>query len=64
MGGRTRALDLSGQGSGRDGKVVFPARDPRPTGLASRQTHSERAAHAAFIDEMGDNALWKKLTIQ
>ncbi len=64
MGGRTRALDLSGQGSGGGGKVVFPARSPRAEPLTGRQTDSERAAHAAFVDEMGENALWKKLTIQ
>ncbi|WP_300542677.1 DNA polymerase III subunit epsilon [Maricaulis sp.] len=62
-GGRTRALDLSGRGSGGSGRVEFPARPARPQPLPSRQTEKERAAHAAFIDELGENALWKKLPI-
>lgn len=62
-GGRTRALDLSGRGANPDGSVDFPPRAQRPTPLASRQNDEERAAHAAFIDELGENALWKRLTI-
>lgn len=61
-GGRTRALDLSGRSASGDGKVSFPARAPRPQPLASRITEDERAAHAAFIDELGDSALWKRLS--
>ncbi|MAZ72227.1 MAG: DNA polymerase III subunit epsilon [Flavobacteriaceae bacterium] len=60
-GGRTHKLDLSGQGETVGGKVEFPARPPRPQVLSGRQTDEERAAHAAFIDEMGEDALWKKL---
>lgn len=64
-GGRTRALDLTGQAAAADetGRVSFPARPARPTPLADRQNDTERAAHSAFVDELGDNALWKKLTI-
>jgi DNA polymerase-3 subunit epsilon len=62
-GGRTRALDLSGRGAVEDGKTVFPSRSPRPEPLASRQNETERAAHAKFIAELGDNALWSKLAI-
>lgn len=61
-GGRTRALDLSGRHASADGKVTFPARAPRPQPLASRVSDAERAAHAAFIDELGDDALWKRLS--
>ncbi|WP_297730841.1 DNA polymerase III subunit epsilon [uncultured Maricaulis sp.] len=64
MGGRTRALDLSGKGSSTSNAVEFPARPPRPTALNQGQTASERAAHDAFVDEMGDHALWKKLSFQ
>lgn len=35
---------------------------PRPTALSPRITEEETAAHAAFIDGMGDGALWKKLS--
>jgi len=33
----------------------------RPTPLAPKITKEEAAAHAAFIDSLGDGALWKKL---
>jgi len=33
----------------------------RPTTLAPKITKEEAAAHAAFIDSLGDGALWKKL---
>lgn len=62
-GGRTRALDLSGRGSDGGGRVVFPARPARPAPLQLRRSEEERAAHAAFIDELGESALWKRLTI-
>jgi DNA polymerase III subunit epsilon len=64
-GGRTQVLDLSGKGaeSSGEGKVSFPARPARPRALASRLKDEERAAHSAFVDEMGENALWKVLTL-
>ena len=64
-GGRTQVLDLSGKGteSGGSGKVSFPARPARPRELGSRLKDEERAAHSAFVDEMGENALWKVLTL-
>lgn len=33
---------------------------PRPTGLPSRVTEDEAAAHAAFVAKMGDQAIWLK----
>ncbi|EKD59961.1 MAG: hypothetical protein ACD_54C01028G0001 [uncultured bacterium] len=33
---------------------------PRATPLAPRITEAESAAHAAFVEKMGDAALWKK----
>lgn len=33
----------------------------RPTPLPSRLTDAEAAAHAAFVETMGDDALWKKI---
>ncbi|MEE9388178.1 MAG: DNA polymerase III subunit epsilon [Paracoccaceae bacterium] len=34
---------------------------PRPDPLAARITDEETAAHAKFINSMGDGAIWKKL---
>ncbi|MEJ6403314.1 DNA polymerase III subunit epsilon [Yoonia sp. 2307UL14-13] len=34
---------------------------PRPTALNPRLTNEEAAAHAAFVDGLGDGAVWKKL---
>ena len=33
---------------------------PRPSPLPSRVTEEERAAHAAFVAELGDGALWSR----
>jgi DNA polymerase III subunit epsilon len=33
---------------------------PRPTPLTSRLTAAEAAAHAVFVDKLGDAAIWKK----
>lgn len=33
---------------------------PRPTPLESRLTEEERAAHSAFVAELGEGALWNK----
>jgi DNA polymerase-3 subunit epsilon len=35
---------------------------PRPAPLPSRITNEEAAAHQAFVDKMGDGALWTKLS--
>jgi DNA polymerase-3 subunit epsilon len=35
---------------------------PRPTPLPSRLTEKESAAHAEFVEAMGDGALWTKLS--
>lgn len=35
---------------------------PRPVPLDNRITDEETAAHHAFVEAMGDSALWKKLT--
>ncbi|MGB8624367.1 MAG: DNA polymerase III subunit epsilon [Paracoccaceae bacterium] len=34
---------------------------PRPTALPPRLTDAEAAAHAALVESLGDDALWKKL---
>ena len=59
-GGRTRALDLSGDGGDASGLVRFPARAPRPTPIEPRSTQAEREAHAEFIETLGGELVWKK----
>ncbi|MBO9463838.1 DNA polymerase III subunit epsilon [Tropicibacter sp. R15_0] len=34
--------------------------EPRPTPLPSRLSEKEKAAHAAFVEKLGDEALWSK----
>ncbi|MDU8910916.1 DNA polymerase III subunit epsilon [Aestuariicoccus sp. MJ-SS9] len=47
----------SGQGTGgqEDWRPM-----PRPTTLPSRLSEEEKAAHAAFVEKLGDNALWSR----
>ena len=52
------ATDPTDQSRGETGST-WRAR-PRPTSLSSLLTESEAAAHAAFVAELGDDALWKK----
>jgi len=67
QGGRQRGLSLGGdRGQSAPGDADAaegPADDrpakPRPAPLAPRITEAERAAHAAFIDELGEAALWR-----
>lgn len=63
IGGRQPDLSLSQtsavQRSGGGPEVWRP--QPRPQPLPSRLSEDERAAHAAFVDQLGDDALWKKL---
>lgn len=35
---------------------------PRPTPLHPRVTEAEAAAHAAFVDDLGEGALWRRLS--
>lgn len=63
IGGRQPDFALAG-GPGRRGPQAVgagyaPPSRPRP--LASRLTEAEAAAHAAFIDGLGEGALWRKL---
>ncbi len=62
IGGRQPDFGLSavqgGQGAGGDANDWRPK--PRPEKLPPRITDEEAAAHAAFVEAMGDGALWKK----
>ena len=60
LGGRQQGLGLAlaaGPSSAVPATWVTPKR-PRP--LASRLTEAERAAHLAFVAELGDGALWHR----
>jgi DNA polymerase-3 subunit epsilon len=63
IGGRQPDFGLSTTASAATGSG--PAEDwrpgPRPVKLPPRVTETEKAAHAAFIDKLGDRALWKRV---
>ena len=65
MGGRQQGLSLdSGPRPAADTSADTPAASgayrppPRPRPLPPRITEAERAAHAAFVTELGEDALW------
>lgn len=63
IGGRQPGLVLnvmSGAGGGAAGEDWRPR--PRPEALPSRITDEEAAAHAEFVDGLGDGAIWKKFS--
>jgi DNA polymerase-3 subunit epsilon len=63
IGGRQPDFALSGtpqqSADGADSQAWRPA--PRPVPLSSRLTAEEDAAHVAFVETLGDAAVWKKL---
>lgn len=61
IGGRQPDFGLSTQASGGSQGQSSWKPAPRPTPLPSRLTKDEAAAHDAFIESLGDGALWKKL---
>lgn len=59
IGGRQPDFGLSSAGASRS--AAGPARHgTRPRPLAPRITEAERAAHEAFIETLGDGALWRR----
>jgi DNA polymerase-3 subunit epsilon len=40
--------------------VIFTPRAPRPSALPPRGSEDEAAAHAAFVEKLGEKALWRK----
>jgi len=68
MGGRQQGLGLEPSISRPTREKGAPATSaasayappPRPRPLSPRLTEVERAAHAAFIEELGDKALWTR----
>ncbi len=60
IGGRQVGFDLSLQPSARRAAAQSQAaRAARPRNLISRLTEAERAAHEAFIQSLGESALWR-----
>jgi DNA polymerase-3 subunit epsilon len=55
------ALASPGQGSATGTAVDDWRPRPRPTPLPSRLTENEKAAHAAFVEKLGENALWTRV---
>ncbi|WP_147109822.1 DNA polymerase III subunit epsilon [Tateyamaria sp. syn59] len=62
IGGRQPDFGLSTVGGGNVGAVEVEAWIPpaRPRTLPTRITSEEAAAHAAFVDTLGDDSLWPK----
>lgn len=64
IGGRQPDLVL-GTGPRQKSTDIDSAKDwrpgPRPQPLAPRITPEEKAAHAAFVDTLGDAAVWRKI---
>lgn len=66
-GGREQRLAFDAGEAASDNAAVlrpieFVRREQRPTPLAPRMTDAEAAAHAAFIEKIGANALWLKVS--
>jgi DNA polymerase-3 subunit epsilon len=64
IGGRQPDFGLSQTGgqsrSGGAGSAAEWRPTKRPTPLPSRLSDTEKAAHAAFVEKLGENAIWKK----
>lgn len=64
IGGRQPDFALGsgfGGGAAEQGSEEAWRPGPRQKPLAPRISEKERAAHAAFVETLGDDALWKKL---
>ena len=61
-GGRERAFEFAdtSKGGGR-GQITYKPQRPRPQPLGSLVRPEEEAAHTAFIETLGESAIWKKL---
>jgi DNA polymerase-3 subunit epsilon len=61
VGGRQPDFALSVSIAGTDGEPAGAWRPrPRPAALPPRITEEERAQHQAFVDDLGENALWRR----
>ncbi len=63
LGGRQPGLVLASSGGNTAGNAEDEWRaSKRPTPLPSRITEEEAKAHAAFVEKLGEGALWNKLS--
>lgn len=62
VGGRQPGLVLARSGSGATGGGDDWRPSQRPNALPPRITEEEAKAHAAFVEKLGEDALWKKLS--
>ncbi|UWR11399.1 DNA polymerase III subunit epsilon [Sulfitobacter mediterraneus] len=61
IGGRQPDFALSSAPDQKSGTVVEAWKPkPRPTPLPSRLSEEEAAAHAEFLEQLGDDVLWSK----
>ncbi len=62
IGGKQPDFGLSMPGQSKGPKVTAQAWRPsaRPIPLPSKITENEKAAHAAFVEKLGEDALWRK----
>ncbi len=62
IGGRQPDFALSNSGTAKKSGLQSDDWRPKPreTALPPRLTEDEIAAHTAFVDKLGDDALWKK----
>jgi DNA polymerase-3 subunit epsilon len=65
IGGRQPDFGLSNNTSNRNDNSANSMTEWRPTRrqtpLSSRLSETEKAAHAAFVEKLGDDAVWKKI---
>ncbi|PLX38189.1 MAG: DNA polymerase III subunit epsilon [Hyphomicrobiales bacterium] len=65
IGGKQAALGF-GEATNEEARAEFAAASTprraatRPAPLPSRVSEAERAAHAAFVETLGDDAMWKR----
>ena len=60
LGGRARSLGLSDKDDINADSILVPVATTRPSPLAPLSTVKERAAHEAFITDLGEDMLWSK----
>ena len=58
-GGREQRLDFT-ESRQQSGKVIYPQRAQREKSLPSRLSKEERDAHACFVSDLGEIALWSQ----
>ncbi|MEM6626992.1 MAG: DNA polymerase III subunit epsilon [Pseudomonadota bacterium] len=63
-GGRARAFEFGDVATAAADTAVAERRPrrSRPKPLPSRLSEAERRAHAAFVDSLGENAIWSKFS--